>query len=64
MLPKALKQNDLKPCLVFQSFNQVEVKLKRVITLPVTVGTKLRHTTLIVDFYTVKADSPYNAILG
>lgn len=60
----AHRKDDLKPCSVLRSFNQAEVKPERVISLPVTIGTKLKRATSIVDFHVIKADSPYNAILS
>lgn len=45
-------------------FNKKAVMLERVITLPMTLGTELRHLTLIVDFFLVKVPFIYNVILG
>lgn len=59
-----VKIEDLKPYSSLQSFTQVEVKPKGMISLPVTVGTKLRRATSIVDFYVVWAPFVYNIILG
>lgn len=40
------------------------VQLVEVITLPVTVGTIPKQTTVMVDFFVVDRPSAYNAIIG
>ena len=60
-----ISEDQLKPFLMpLIGFENEEVKVLGVVTLPLTLGKEPKIATAMVDFMVVKVPSAYNVLLG